>query len=72
MGDYPGLQPREVTTVLYLLAAFGAVTTGVLLWKAFGPESGTVPRQPGRAPDDDPDFLRELDRRRRPDPEDET
>jgi hypothetical protein len=60
-----------VTAVQYLLAAFGAVTTGVLLWKAFGPEPGTVPRQPGRAPDDDPDFLRELDRRRRPDPEDE-
>lgn len=57
--------------MLYLLAAFGAITTGVLLWKAFGPESGTVPRHPGRAPDDDPDFLRELDRRRRPDPEDD-
>jgi hypothetical protein len=58
--------------VVYLLAAFGAVTTGVLLWKAFGPESRTVPRHPGRAPDDDPDFLRELDRRRRSDPETET
>jgi len=58
-----------VTAVLYLLAAFGAVTTGVLLWKAFGPESGPVPRPPGRAPDDDPDFLRELDRRHRPDPD---
>ncbi len=51
----------------YLLAALGAVTTGVLLWKAFGPESETTPRHPGRAPDDDPDFLRELDRRRRSD-----
>ena len=55
--------------MLYLLAAFGAATTGVLLWKAFGPESRTEPRHPGRAPDDDPDFLRELDRRRRSDPE---
>ncbi len=55
--------------MLYLLAAFGAVTTGVLLWKAFGPESGPVPRPPGRAPDDDPDFLRELDRRHRSDPD---
>ncbi len=58
--------------MLYLLAAFGAITTGVLLWKAFGPEPGTVPPHPGRAPDDDPDFLRELDRRRRSDPEGET
>ena len=57
--------------MLYLLAAFGAVTTGVLLWKAFGPESGTVPHHPGPAPDDDPDFLRELDRRRHSDPETE-
>ncbi len=56
----------------YLLAAFGAITTGVLLWKAFGPESGTAPRHQGHAPDDDPDFLRELDRRRRSDPEGET
>jgi hypothetical protein len=61
-----------VTAVPYLLAAFGALTTGVLLWKAFGPEPGTVPRHPERAPDDDPDFLRELERRHRSDPEDDT
>jgi hypothetical protein len=61
-----------VTAVPYLLAAFGALTTGVLLWKAFGPEPGTLPPHRGRAPDDDPDFLRELERRRRSDPEDDT
>jgi len=60
-----------VTAVPYLLAAFGALTTGVLLWKAFGPEPGTLPPHRGRAPDDDPDFLRELERRRRSDPEDD-
>jgi len=55
--------------VLYLLAAVGAIATAVLLWKAFGPELGAE-RCPPRAPDDDPDFLRGLNRRR-PDREDD-
>ncbi|MDQ3153506.1 MAG: hypothetical protein M3R63_17930 [Actinomycetota bacterium] len=49
--------------MLYLLAAVGAVTTGVLLWRAFGPESLSEARRPSVAPDDDPDFLRGLGRR---------
>ncbi len=53
--------------MLYLLAAIGAVTTGVLLWKAFGPESAEV-RRTSVAPDDDPEFLRGLGRRDPDDP----
>lgn len=53
--------------MIYLLAAVGAITVAVLLWKAFGPER--MPGQGGRqapiAPDDDPDFLRELDEQQR-------
>lgn len=58
--------------MLYLLATVGAVTVVLLLWKAFGPEPAPERRQPGLAPDDDPDFLRELGRRQRPDSEDGT
>lgn len=53
--------------MLYVLATIGAVTVALLLWKAFGPERAAGPRAPGLAPDDDPDFLRELGRRQRPD-----
>lgn len=55
--------------MLYLLAAVGAIAAAVLLWKAFGPERGAESR-PSLAPDDDPDFLRGLNRRR-PGPEDD-
>lgn len=58
--------------MLYLLAAIGTVTVAVLLWKAFGPEQPAGSREPVLAPDDDPDFLRELNRRSRPDPGEET
>lgn len=53
--------------MLYVLATIGAVSVALLLWKAFGPERAAGPdaRVPG--PDDDPDFLRELERRQRPD-----
>ncbi|MQA08277.1 MAG: hypothetical protein GEU98_06935 [Pseudonocardiaceae bacterium] len=51
--------------MLYLLAAVGAITVAVLLWRAFGPQRlGVASRGPGgsiSAPDDDPDFLRKLD-----------
>ncbi|MPZ64798.1 MAG: hypothetical protein GEU83_04530 [Pseudonocardiaceae bacterium] len=53
--------------VLYVLAIIGAVTMVLLLWKAFGPERGAGPDERALAPDDDPDFLRELGRRQRPD-----
>jgi hypothetical protein len=56
-----------VIAVLYVLATIGAVTVALLLWKAFGPERPAAQRQAVRGPDDDPDFLRELGRRRHPD-----
>ncbi|MGH4015777.1 MAG: hypothetical protein ACRDSL_18015 [Pseudonocardiaceae bacterium] len=56
-----------VTTVQYLLAAIGAATVTVLLWKAFGPQRAAGERAgggPALAPDDDPEFLRGLNHRR--------
>jgi hypothetical protein len=68
--------------MLFLIAFFAAAVIAVVLWKAMNssraaappPVSGT--RQPGpvrprvSGPDDDPDFLRQLDERvkRRDDP----
>ena len=55
--------------MLYLLAAVGALTVGILLWRAFGSQTSAVPTRRERAergvvaPDDDPDFLRGLDER---------
>jgi hypothetical protein len=50
--------------LLYLLAAVGALTVAVLLWRAFGSQTAAVPTRRERggvvAPDDDPDFLRGL------------
>ncbi|CAM3640704.1 hypothetical protein KIPE111705_18315 [Kibdelosporangium persicum] len=52
--------------MLYLLAAVGALTIAVLLWRAFGAQSaGVTTRRERRviAPDDDPEFLRGLTER---------
>jgi hypothetical protein len=52
--------------MLYLLAAVGALTVAVLLWRAFGSQTAvaTTRRERGTvAPDDDPEFLRRLDER---------
>lgn len=49
--------------MIYLLAFLAAVTLVVLFWKGFGPQRTAAPRS-FQAPDDDPDFLRGLDRRR--------
>jgi hypothetical protein len=52
--------------MLYLLAAVGALTVAVLLWRAFGAQTAGVPPRRERgtiAPDDDPEFLRGLDER---------
>jgi hypothetical protein len=47
--------------MLYLLAAIGALTVAVLLWRAFGPDRvETAPSRRFVAPDDDPEFLRKL------------
>ncbi len=55
--------------MIYILAAIGAITVAVLLWQAFGPARETVEHGPDQrptvAPDDDPDFLRRLDERKR-------
>lgn len=57
--------------MLYLLAAVGVVTVAVLLWRAFVTPATDTPtaRRPSTiAPDDDPDFLRGLNKRtKRPD-----
>lgn len=59
--------------MIYLLAAIGALTIAVLLWRAFAPERvGVSARRAPLAPDDDPDFLRHLSeqqRRKDDDPE---
>nr|WP_042182815.1 hypothetical protein [Kibdelosporangium sp. MJ126-NF4]CEL15018.1 hypothetical protein [Kibdelosporangium sp. MJ126-NF4] len=49
--------------MLYLLAAVGALTVAVLLWRAFGAQAAgvTARRERGAvAPDDDPEFLKGL------------
>ncbi|MFC4001701.1 hypothetical protein ACFS2C_01220 [Prauserella oleivorans] len=47
--------------MLYLLAAIGALTIAVLLWRVLGAERvGVATRQAPIAPDDDPEFLRKL------------
>ncbi|HEX6357222.1 hypothetical protein [Actinophytocola sp.] len=65
--------------MLYLLAAIGAICVVVLLWRAFVANPTTVgdrrvSRPPsGRpapmAPDDDPEFLRSLERKNPPEPD---
>ncbi|MFF5986148.1 hypothetical protein [Prauserella flavalba] len=61
--------------MLYLLAAIGALTIAVLLWRVFAAERVGVPQRPGPvAPDDDPDFLRKLgeQHRKKPDEDDKS
>lgn len=52
--------------MIWLFALIGVITVAILLWRAFGPGSRPEPRV--IAPDDDPDFLRDLDRRKPLDP----
>ncbi|MFC4853100.1 hypothetical protein [Actinophytocola glycyrrhizae] len=62
--------------MLYLLAAIGAVCVVVLLWRAFVAKPTTTVGErrvsrPSRrtgpvAPDDDPEFLRSLNKRKNP------
>jgi hypothetical protein len=66
----------EVATMIYVLAAIGALTIVALMWKAFGPAAAGAtrghPRQAPIAPDDDPDFLRRLkEQQRKPRPSDD-
>lgn len=46
----------------YVMAAIGVAAVTALLWKAFGPQRPTARSVP--APDDDPEFLRGLNRGR--------
>jgi hypothetical protein len=49
--------------MLALLAAVGALIVALLLWRSFAGQRIGVPSTPRRAPiapDDDPDFLRQL------------
>lgn len=61
--------------MLFLIAFVGAVVVAVVLWKAMnsvradGPAPTEAPRRPTRprvsGPDDDPDFLRQIDEKLR-------
>jgi hypothetical protein len=52
--------------VLYLLALIGLVTVVAVLWVAVGPRRQPDERPRVLAPDDDPEFLRGLGKRRPP------
>jgi hypothetical protein len=68
--------------MLFLIAFVGAAVIALVLWRAMNSARAEFPEQPGRpeapppprmrvsGPDDDPDFLRQLDEkvRRRDDP----
>lgn len=62
--------------MLYVVAVLVAVAVAVTLWKLLGPQhnsgGGVRPERPMVAPDDDPDFLRELDKRSRQQDDDDT
>lgn len=55
--------------MIYVLAAIGALTVVVLMWRAFGPDrlpvEGSRNERNTTAPDDDPDFLRRLGEQQR-------
>lgn len=60
--------------MLFLIAFVGAAVIALVLWKAMNTARGEIAEAPGRpyagpsrpkvsGPDDDPDFLRQLDER---------
>jgi uncharacterized iron-regulated membrane protein len=61
----------EVVAMVVLIALIGAAIVGLLMWKAMTAMRDDEPARPParrarvKAPDDDPDFLRQLDERRR-------
>ena len=59
---------EEVAAVQYVMAAIGVTAITALLWKAFGPQRPAT--RSALAPDDDPEFLRGLNRKS-PEPGDE-
>jgi hypothetical protein len=60
--------------MLALLAVVGALVVALLLWRTFAAQRIGVPSTPRRAPvapDDDPDFLRQLAEQQRKRPTDD-
>ncbi|GAB3294052.1 hypothetical protein [Parasphingorhabdus pacifica] len=58
--------------MIYILAAIGALSVAVLMWRAFGPERTAGEDNGGQrkkmvAPDDDPEFLRKIAEQQRKD-----
>lgn len=55
--------------MIYVLAAIGALSIAVLMWRAFGPDriaaEGHRKQRRAVAPDDDPDFLRRIGEQQR-------
>jgi hypothetical protein len=58
-----------VAAVQYVMAAIGLAAVTTLLWKALRPQSPVARSVP--APDDDPEFLRSLNRKRQQPGDDE-
>jgi hypothetical protein len=52
--------------VIYLLALIGAGTIAAAVWAAFRQQQAPTGGSRPIAPDDDPEFLRRLNERRRP------
>jgi hypothetical protein len=52
---------KEVAAVQYVMAALGVAGLTTLLWKALRPQRHATPSV--LAPDDDPEFLRGLNRK---------
>lgn len=59
-GDLGDLE--EVAAMHYVMAAIGVAAVTALLWKALSPQRPAA--RSVRAPDDDPEFLRSLNRQR--------
>lgn len=55
--------------MLYLFAVIVLVALTVLVWRAFGPDSGSAAGPRSVGPDDDPEFLRRIDPGTRRSPE---
>ncbi|HEY2204977.1 MAG TPA: hypothetical protein VGH99_10955 [Pseudonocardia sp.] len=67
---------QEVVNILFLIALAAAAVVGLVLWKALSPQPpppldrSVPPERRTLAPDDDPEFLRQLGERLRKEGED--